>query len=330
MEPKNRKPRLYPDSQQETRNLLTRTPTPESGNKQNNAHLLQRVMMISSYIAEERVAPVQVGKGFTRERASTMNMKELFEKYFNPRKVLETYFIQDSDFFDDTITQVFTKFLNFSSSGDVKGNSLIALCFGPFAYYTLPLCDNFNEITFACADDKSIQEMQKWLKNEPDTMDYSHAMKMICELQATGETWTEKEPVLKRKFKKILKYDVMSSNPLSPVTHPQADCLLLAHCVEHFVQDKKCYCEALKNVCTLVKPGGTLIMVTKFYATFFMCGDFKIPVFCLDEDILKDALKGAGLVIEEEYIYPRKTESLYDIADFKYFAVFKARKEREM
>ncbi|KAJ1196427.1 hypothetical protein NDU88_000298 [Pleurodeles waltl] len=217
-----------------------------------------------------------------------------------------------------------------NNQGDVKGDSLTALCLGPYLQYILPLCNYFNEITFACADDKSIQEIKKWLKNEPDIMDYSHAMKMICELQGRGETLPEVEQMLRKKIRTVLECDVTSRNPLSPVIHPQADCLLLVHCLEHFVTNKKSYCEALKNVSSLVKPGGHLLMITKFCATFFMCGDFRFPIFCLEEGFLKDALKGAGYVIEEDHIYPRKTQSLFDVADFQYFAVLKARKVREI
>ncbi|XP_078496158.1 nicotinamide N-methyltransferase-like [Lissotriton helveticus] len=259
--------------------------------------------------------------------ACTMNPKELHENHFDPRKALETFFVRDSEFVDDTITEMFSKFFKFTSSGQVKGDSLIVLSIGPFVYDPLPICEYFNEITFACADDKSIQEVQKWWKNEPDAMDFSSIMEWICDLQGSGEKWTEKQQIMQRNIKRVLKFDIMSCNPFSPIIHPQADCLLLAHCVEHFVTDKKSYCKALENVSSLIKPGGHLILFTIFYATFFMCGDFKFPLFCLDEDIMKDALKGAGFVIEEKYINPRKTETLYSITDYKYFVILKARKE---
>ncbi|XP_078496156.1 nicotinamide N-methyltransferase-like [Lissotriton helveticus] len=262
--------------------------------------------------------------------ACTMNLRELHEKHFDPRKVLEAYFMRDSEFIDDTITEVFSKFFKFTSSGQVKGDSVIVLSIGPFVYDPLPICEYFNEITFACADDKSIQEVQKWCKNEPDAMDFSPIMEMICDLQGSGAKWTEKQQIMQRNIKRVLKYDVMSCNPFSPIIHPQADCLLLTHCVEHFVTDKKSFCEAMENVSSLLKPGGHLIMITKLYETFYTCGDFKMHVFCFDEDIMKDVLTGAGFVIEEDHIYPRQTETLHSIADYKYFVILKARKEHKI
>ncbi|XP_078496142.1 nicotinamide N-methyltransferase-like [Lissotriton helveticus] len=262
--------------------------------------------------------------------ASSSSLKELHERCHDIRKMKGRYLEAESALFDDVVIKLFSNLIKIYSSGDVKGDSLIGLSYGPYIYYTLPACDYFNEITFACSDDNSIQEIQKWLKNEPDALNWSHLIKKICELQGSGDTWTEKEHMLQRKVKGVLKHDVLNCNPLSPVIHPQADCLFLAQCLEHFVTDKKSYCEALKNVSSLLKTGGHLIMSAVLEATFYMCGDFKFPVLCMDEDFLKDALKGAGYVIQESYIHLRKNESLYDITDFKYLIVIKALKEREM
>ncbi|XP_078496147.1 nicotinamide N-methyltransferase-like [Lissotriton helveticus] len=262
--------------------------------------------------------------------ATTTSIKELHECFSDTLKTKERYLVSKSDFFDDTITDMFSNFCKIYSSGDVKGDTMIGLSCGPYIYYTLPACKHFNEIIYACSDDKSIQEVKKWLKNEPDAIDWSDAIKKICELQGTGETWIESQDMLQKKVKEVLKCDVTDSNPLSPVTLPQADCLLLAHCLEHFVPDKKSYCEALANVATLLKPGGTLVMSACIEATFYMVGDFKFPILCIDEDFLEEALPKAGFVIDEVNIFHRKAYSLYSIADFKRNVVLKAHKKREM
>ncbi|XP_069065043.1 nicotinamide N-methyltransferase-like [Pleurodeles waltl] len=258
--------------------------------------------------------------------ASSIDLKELYERFYDPRKIGEIYLTPESTFFDDTITQMISNLIKIYSSGDVKGDSLIALSCGHYIHCTVPACEYFNEITFACADGKSIQEIQKWLKNEPDAMDYGQTIKEICKLQGCGETWIEKQHMLQRKLKTVLECDVTSRNPLSPVIHPQADCLLLVHCLENHVTDEKSYCEALTNVSSLLKPGGHLVMCATLEATFYMCVDFKFPLFCMDVSFLKDALTKAGYVIEEDHILPRKVDCLYDVTDYKSFIVLKARK----
>ncbi|XP_078541528.1 indolethylamine N-methyltransferase-like [Lissotriton helveticus] len=260
---------------------------------------------------------------------SAMDLKKFREMCSDARKFNEAYFIQSSSFFKDVLAGSFSYYVKSLSSGDVKGDSLIGLCFGPFLFFTLPLCDYFNEITFACPDDKSTQETQKWLTNEPDAMDWSDAVRMVCEIQGCGETWIEKQEILKIKVKRVLKYDASSCEPFSPVIHPRADCLLLACALEGLVTDKKSYCDALKNVSSLLKPGGHLIMIVALETTFYMCGDFKFPLLCIDADFLKDAVTGAGYEIEEDHIYRREFESLYDVTDYKYFAFIKACKQKD-
>ncbi|KAJ1196439.1 hypothetical protein NDU88_000310 [Pleurodeles waltl] len=259
--------------------------------------------------------------------ASTMDMREFYENYSDARKVREAYFIQESSFFDDLVTRVFSNFIKCLSSGDVRGDTVLGLSFGPVIFYTLPLCEYFNEINFACPTDKSIQEIKNWLKSVPDALDWSDAAKMICELHGSGGTWIEKQHTLKRKVKSLYKLDVTSRNPLSPIIHPQADCLLLVHCLENLVSDEKSYCEALTNVSSLLKPGGHLLMIAALEATFFMVGDVTFPLLCIDKCFLKDALIGAGYVIEEFHLIPRKLMRLHDRGDYKYFVFLKAKKE---
>ncbi|XP_069062026.1 nicotinamide N-methyltransferase-like [Pleurodeles waltl] len=258
--------------------------------------------------------------------ASSIDLKELYERFYDPRKIREIYFTPESTFYDDSFTQTFSNLIKIYASGDVKGDSLICLSCGHHIYYALPACEYFNEITFACADGRSIQEIQRWLKNEPDAIDYGETIKEICKLQGCGETWIEKQHMLQTKIKTVLMCDVTSRNPLSPVIHPQADCLLLVHCLENLVTDEKSYCEALTNVSSLLKPGGYLVMCAPLEATFYMCGDFKFPLFCMDASLLKDALTKAGYVIEEDYILNRKVDCLHDVTDYKCAIVLKARK----
>ncbi|XP_078496148.1 nicotinamide N-methyltransferase-like [Lissotriton helveticus] len=262
--------------------------------------------------------------------AATMDLKEFLEKCSDTQKIREAYFIPTSSYFEDIATGVFSHFIKILSSGDIKGDTVNGLSFGPYIFYTLPVCEYFKKINFACPIDRSIQEVHKWLKNESDALDWSGIGKMVGELQGCGESWIEKQQILQRKVNQVFICDVMSSNPLSPIIQPPADCLILAHCLENLVRDKKSFCKALKNVSTLLKTKGNLIMIAALEATFFMVGDVKFPLLCMDEDFLRDALIRAGYAIKEFHIIHRKQKSLYYLADYKCFVILKACKEREV
>ncbi|XP_069062018.1 nicotinamide N-methyltransferase-like [Pleurodeles waltl] len=259
--------------------------------------------------------------------ASGMSLKEMYDKLFDARKLIERYLLRDCEFVDDTLNQLFPAFLKILSSCAAKGGSLIQVSIGPVIHYTIPCSEYFDEITFACLNDKSIDELQKWLKNDPDAMDCSHAIQFFCELQGSSETWIEKQNMIQQKVKHVFECDIDRSDPLSPNVLPKADCLLLVHSLEFLCEDKKTFCDALKNLSSLLKSGGHVIMATVLEATFYMVGDVKFPYLCFNEGFLGDAFTNAGFVIEEHHIYNRKINSLYDITDYRGVMILKACKE---
>ncbi|KAJ1196364.1 hypothetical protein NDU88_000235 [Pleurodeles waltl] len=254
----------------------------------------------------------------------------MYDELFDPRKLIQGYFVQDNDFVEDSVHELFPAYLRMLSSGAAKGGSLILVSIGPLIHYTIPSSEYFAEITFACLNDKSIEELQKWLKNDPDAMDCSHAIQFFCELQGSSETWIEKKNVIQQKVQNVFKCDIERSDPLSPNVLPKADCLLLVHSLEFFCESKTTFCDALKNLSSLLKPGGHLIMTIGLEATFYMVGDVKFPHLCLNEGFLRDAFTNAGFVIKEHHIYNRKMNSLYDIADYRAVMILKACKESDI
>ncbi|XP_078496199.1 nicotinamide N-methyltransferase-like [Lissotriton helveticus] len=261
--------------------------------------------------------------------ASGMSLKEMYEKLYDPRKMLQRYFVEDCEIVEDSIKQLFPAYLRILSSSAVKGGSLIQVSIGPVIHYTIPACEYFTEITFACLNDKSMEELQKWLKNDPDALDCSHVIKLFLELQGSSETWLEKQKMVQRKIINVCKCDIDRSDPLSPTVLPQADCLLLVHSVDFFAKDKKTFCDGLKNLSSLLKSRGHLIMIATLGTTFYMVGDVKFPHLCFDEEFLRNALADAGYVIEEHHNFNRKVHCLYDVMDYTGSIIFKARKERK-
>ncbi|XP_078496155.1 nicotinamide N-methyltransferase-like [Lissotriton helveticus] len=251
--------------------------------------------------------------------ASAVTEKEFYDEYFDSKQYIQTYLAQQSEFFDD-LTEMFDGFVKiFTSGGAVEGNTLIQIFLPPFIYYTVPICDYFTEIIFAFPHDESIEEVEKWLKNKPDAMDLSDILKQgNCE---------EKLNIVRRKAKQVLKCDVLSSTPLSPISLPQADCLLLTHCMELFVTDKKTFCGALKNVSSLLKTGGHLLMSITLGCTYFMAGTVKCPHLCLDDEFVRNAVIEAGYVVVDLHICHRQLHKSYDVSDFAAICILKARKE---
>ncbi|XP_069470313.1 nicotinamide N-methyltransferase-like [Ambystoma mexicanum] len=263
------------------------------------------------------------------QETSSSSLQELLDKYLDGKLLLETYLRKGSGFCNDTIDQIFSCLIKLFSSGRVKGNTMIQFSLGPYIYYSFPACAYFKEIIVATSTNNCLEELEKWRKNEADALDMSHIAEFVCEREGNRETWMEKQSMIRSKMKKALKYNVIKHNPIAPIVLPQVDCLFLTHCIEVHTLTKEGFCSALKNISSLLKPGGALIMIVLKETTFYMFGKFKFPHLCLDEGFLRKAVTDIGYCIEELTVLPRKCEELFDVNDYTAFMMLYARKETE-
>ncbi|XP_078496179.1 nicotinamide N-methyltransferase-like isoform X1 [Lissotriton helveticus] len=258
--------------------------------------------------------------------ASFSELKELHERYLDAALMLETYTANDSAFLNDSVIQMLPSFNKIFSSGGVKGELLINLSCYPFFQWVIPACDYFSDIVLSGSTDQCVAVIEKWRRNEHGAVDWSHVAKAVCEFQGNRDAWPEKQNMLQRKIMHVVKYDISKINPLSPTVLPQADCLILPHCLETHVTDKEGFCSALRNASTLLKNGGHLILIACLDTTFYMNGSFKFPHLCMDASFVRKALDDAHYVIEELQVFPRKVNQLYDVIDYSSVILVHARK----
>ncbi|XP_078496059.1 nicotinamide N-methyltransferase-like [Lissotriton helveticus] len=248
--------------------------------------------------------------------ASFSEPKELHDLYLDATAPVTAFIAKDSALHDDAITRMLPSFNKIFSSGAVKGELLIELSHAPFFHWTFPACDYFSDIVLGGSTDQCVAVIEKWWRNEPGALDWSHAAKALCELQGNRDAWPEKQYMLQRKIKNVLKYNACKTNPLSPTILPLANCLILPHFLETHVTNKDEFCRALKNVSSLVKDGGHLILIAGRDTTYYVVGGFKFPHLCMDESLIRKTLVDANYVIKLLQVFPRKVYELYDVIDY--------------
>nr|XP_060635636.1 nicotinamide N-methyltransferase-like [Anolis sagrei ordinatus] len=117
------------------------------------------------------------------------------------------------------------------------------------------------------------------------------------------EKWMEKEEKLRKAIKQVLKCDVTLANPFDPVEIHPVDCILSTYCIEAACKDLDTYRSAMKNVGSLVKPGGHLILAVALEETFYMVGPHKFSSLYLTPEVIRDVLKGAGFDIVSSEVH---------------------------
>ncbi|XP_021489010.1 nicotinamide N-methyltransferase isoform X1 [Meriones unguiculatus] len=232
---------------------------------------------------------------------SGFTSKDAYLSHFNPQDYLEKYYSFGSrPSAENEILRHLLKnlFKIFCLSG-VKGELLIDIGSGPTIYQLLSACESFKEIIVTDYTDQNLRELQKWLKKEPGAFDWSPVVTYVCDLEGNRTKGPEKEEKLRRAIKQVLKCDVTQSQPLGEVSLPPADCLLSTLCLDAACPDLPTYRAALRNLGSLLKPGGFLVLVDALKSSYYMIGEQRFSSLPLGWEAVRDAVEEAGYTIEQ-------------------------------
>ncbi|KAM4652546.1 nicotinamide N-methyltransferase-like [Discoglossus pictus] len=250
-----------------------------------------------------------------------------YEKVFDPRLYLETYFnFGSGSLTDDYLRLCLGNFHKIFTSGIVKGDTLIDIGTAPSIYPLLSACESFKEIITTWYTNQGLQELQKWLKNEPGAFDWTSIVKHVCELEGNSGKEKEKEAKLRGKIKQMLHCDVSKVNPLEPVVLPKADCLISAACLEAACRNQESYGAALKNLANLLKPEGHLIMTGDLGANYYEVGANQVFALPVNEKFLEKVLKESGYVVKELKTFGKPEDAGSELSDYEGFYFIHAQK----
>ncbi|XP_069498892.1 nicotinamide N-methyltransferase-like [Ambystoma mexicanum] len=214
--------------------------------------------------------------------------------------------------------------------GDVKGDTLIYYGGCDTLGYLFPACRFFKEIILAEFLETKLQAARTWINKEPGAFDWSLAAKYVCELEGNREIGIEKEESLRGKITKLIKCEANEYHPVAPKLPTQVDCLLSTTFLELMCTDVDGYRKALKDMSSLVKIGGHLVLVPVLGCTFIMHGTFKLPILCLDEECVKAAVIDAGFLIKQSKNNKRVNQTKYSVLDLDSVFCLVACKEKNV
>uniref|UniRef100_UPI00398F7F8F nicotinamide N-methyltransferase n=1 Tax=Pristiophorus japonicus TaxID=55135 RepID=UPI00398F7F8F len=243
---------------------------------------------------------------------------DCYEKKFNSRIYLETYYISPlGNVHEKDCLPFFLRNLVNAFSRGLKIRRLLEIGSGPCLHLALCASGHVEEIVVTDYASNNRQEIELWLQNDPRAYDWSPFAKFVCELEGNRECWAGKEKKLRDSIKQVLKCDVHQSNPLYPVELGPVDCLLTSLCLEAACKDKAAYCRAVRNVTSLLKLGGLLILIGVLNETFYKVGEYKFSCLSYDRVFLEQTLKEAGYEVEQLETFTDPDKSADTVSDFE-------------
>ncbi|XP_063813281.1 nicotinamide N-methyltransferase-like [Pseudophryne corroboree] len=196
----------------------------------------------------------------------------------------------------------------------IGGDTLIDISAGHVLSQLFAVRLFFKEIIIIEYNDQCINGVRKWMNKDPDAHDWSYSSKAVKELENSSESYQDIEAMTRRKIKCIDKCDLSKENPTSPVELPKADCAISFQTLDAVSKDHNAFRRNLKNLSSLLKAGGNLVLLADIGCSYFTDGHDKYFTLNYDEAFLKQALKDEGFTIKcNEKVGGESTSDLYGL-----------------
>lgn len=166
---------------------------------------------------------------------------------------------------------------------------------GPTIYQLISSRNKVQEIIFSDYLDKNLQEVEKWRNNSKVSFNWDSYFKLVLKLEnkkVNAGNLINMKNELKNKIIELERCNGYDKKPLSNY-HKKFDILSTCFCPE-IVNNEKDYVNFLRNITTLLKLNGHLIMLAVKNAKFYKVGEINFPAYKIDETHVKRILEKIG------------------------------------
>ncbi|XP_028409883.1 nicotinamide N-methyltransferase-like [Dendronephthya gigantea] len=253
---------------------------------------------------------------------ANLRYPEEYHSYFDPKTYLEKFYTQFKEGDDSDLSAALPSlkllhefWSNFKSLSETEVGEFRYLEYGggPSITNIAFASPKVNHIVFSEYTEANRQAVKSWIAGEPDAHDWMPLFEVISELEQEDKIpveSTEKEKQdtllhradeLKKKIKSIVPCDV-TKTPIVQLEHDDVDkpfdFVGTSLCLEACVTSEDHYKNTVAKLCNLLKPNGYLFMYGVLEQTYYFVGKEKFYTFTLNEKMVKEAMKEAGIKIE--------------------------------
>jgi NNMT/PNMT/TEMT family protein len=161
----------------------------------------------------------------------------------------------------------------------VVDRALDAGC-GPCVHHCFPLVPYAREIHCADFVAGNREAIARWIEQRPGAHDWRRfaAQSLVCEGGDAGaEAVARRETETRARITRVMPVDVRAADPLGPDARAAYPLVTSHYCAEAISTDKAVFRANMKNLASMVAPGGMLITSACGAADFYKVGTRTFP-----------------------------------------------------
>jgi hypothetical protein len=190
------------------------------------------------------------------------------------------------------------RFLVEQSARLPSGATILEFGCGPTLHHVLPFSRRAGEIHVADLLSGNLDAVRRWQKRDPRAHDWRPFTKRVLSLeglsQATPRYIENREETTRRIITRMICADARRARPLGGLTR-QYDCVISCYCADSATADKREWRRLMRNIVSLLSPGGLLLIAALRRCETYTVGTQKFPSAHIDEHDLASVYEQLGL-----------------------------------
>ncbi|XP_064646996.1 nicotinamide N-methyltransferase-like isoform X7 [Lineus longissimus] len=182
------------------------------------------------------------------------------------------------------------------AAGEIRdGSRLLDVGSGPSIYSVISAGSRCSDIICSDYATQSLDEILKWVHSDHDAHNWQRYFEYVCKLEGKSDEWKLRQDHIRQAIKRVVPCDVHQENPLAPLALEPFDVITSSLWLEAACSDESSFRSAVKQVTSLLKPGGILFLAGVQDQTFYSVGNKRFKAFPLSNEIIESAYAKVGL-----------------------------------
>jgi hypothetical protein len=165
---------------------------------------------------------------------------------------------------------------------------------GPVVHNIFPAAPYASEIHLADYLPRNLHEIERWLERQAGSHDWSSFIRYTLECEgstASLEKIALREDLTRNRITRLIQADISQPDPLGRAHRHAYPIVLNCFCADSATSDLVIWSNFMRNICSLVAPGGLLISAALRHASFYKVGSHYFPSANVDERHVRSALE---------------------------------------